>query len=57
MMTWNHVAHGNYLIYGHIHNNTDGIYWPLLAQMDQALNAGADINGFAPVDVCGTGGK
>lgn len=49
MMTWNHVAHGSYLIYGHIHNNTDGIYWPLLAQMDQALNAGADINGFAPV--------
>ena len=49
MMTWNRVAHGSYLIYGHIHNNTDSIYWPLLAQMGQALNTGADINGFAPV--------
>ena len=37
------------MIYGHIHNNTGGSYWPLLHQMDQALNAGVDVNRFMPV--------
>ena len=37
------------MIYGHIHNNTDADYWPLIAVRDQMLNAGVDINGFAPV--------
>ena len=49
MMTWNNVGHGSYHIYGHIHNNTRDFYWPLLRQMDHALNAGVDINGFRPV--------
>lgn len=49
MMTWNRVGRGSYMIYGHIHNNTDGSYWPLLHQMDQALNAGVDVNRFMPV--------
>ena len=49
MMTWNRVSHGSYMIYGHIHNNTGGQYWPLLHQMDQALNAGVDVNRFMPV--------
>ena len=38
-----------YMIYGHIHNNTNADYWPLIASRNQMLNAGVDINGFAPV--------
>lgn len=49
MLTWNRVSHGSYMIYGHIHNNTGGSYWSLLHQMDQALNAGVDVNRFMPV--------
>jgi calcineurin-like phosphoesterase family protein len=49
MMTWNGVGEGSTLLYGHIHNNTKDTYWPLLRQMDNALNAGVDINGFQPV--------
>ena len=49
MMTWNRVSHGSYMIQCLIHNNTGGQYWPLLHQMDQALNAGVDVNRFMPV--------
>lgn len=49
MMSWGNSGYGSYLIYGHIHNNTDADYWPLLQKMDNALNAGVDINGFFPV--------
>jgi calcineurin-like phosphoesterase family protein len=48
-MTWNGMAKGSYLIYGHIHNNTNSDYWPLLKLMPNALNAGVDINKFHPV--------
>lgn len=37
-----------YLIYGHIHNNIEELYRPLY-EFQNALNAGADINGFEPV--------
>lgn len=37
------------MVFGHIHNNTDADYWPLIAQSERMLNAGVDINGFAPV--------
>lgn len=37
------------MVYGHIHNNTNADYWPLIAARSQMLNAGVDINGFAPV--------
>lgn len=37
-----------YHIYGHIHNSTDEKYAPLFV-LPHALNAGADVNGFAPV--------
>lgn len=49
MMTWPGVGRGGYMVYGHIHNNTNADYWPLIATKDQMLNAGADINGFSPV--------
>ena len=37
------------MIYGHIHENTNMDYWSLIATNDHMLNAGVDINGFAPV--------
>ena len=49
MMTWDGVADGSCLIYGHIHNNTRDDYWPLLSRMENALNAGVEINHYAPV--------
>ncbi|MHC1770539.1 MAG: hydrolase [Flexilinea sp.] len=49
MMSWGNSGHGSYLIYGHIHNKMNADYWPLLQKMDNALNAGVDINGFSPV--------
>ena len=40
---------GKYLIHGHIHNNQNDTYWPLLRMMDNALNASVEINSYAPV--------
>ena len=37
------------MIHGHIHDNTHSEYWPLLCGMPNALNAGVEINGYAPV--------
>ncbi len=36
-------------IYGHLHNNRHGRNFPLLAADGRALNAGVEINGYAPV--------
>ncbi|MDI9470788.1 MAG: NUDIX domain-containing protein [Bacillota bacterium] len=36
-------------IYGHLHNNRRGRNFPLLAADGRALNAGVEINGYAPV--------
>ena len=49
MMTWPSASKGSYMIYAHIHNNTNADYWPLILANRQMLNAGVDINGFAPV--------
>lgn len=48
MMSWPHMPR-SYMVFGHIHNNTDAEYWPLIAQSEKMLNAGVDINEFAPV--------
>ena len=48
LLTWNH-AKRSYMIHGHIHANTDADFWPLLRSRDNVLNAGVDINGYAPV--------
>lgn len=40
---------GRYLIHGHIHNKTSQNYWAILKDSERTLNAGVDINGFAPV--------
>jgi len=42
-------ARRGYMIYGHIHNNTGDDYWPLIMRRARMLNAGVDVNNFAPV--------
>ena len=37
------------MIYGHIHANTNAEYWLLIEHSDLMLNAGADVNNYAPV--------
>ena len=49
LMSWNKMAKGSYMIHGHIHNNQNGIYFPLIRQMPNLLNAGVEINNFYPV--------
>lgn len=53
MLEWNNsrkedARRPGYLIHGHIHNRIDPLYQPLY-EREQALNAGVDINGYAPV--------
>lgn len=45
---WNGFYRESYHIYGHIHNNTTGVY-QYMKQFDRALNAGCMINGYMPV--------
>jgi 3-oxoacid CoA-transferase subunit A len=47
LITW--PGRDSYMVYGHIHNNRKGEYWPQLRNMTRALNAGVEINGFQPV--------
>jgi calcineurin-like phosphoesterase family protein len=49
LMSWNHMAKGSYMIHGHIHNNRDAFYFPMLRKMPNLLNAGVEINHFKPV--------
>jgi calcineurin-like phosphoesterase family protein len=49
LMSWNHMAKGSYMIHGHIHNNREAFYFPLLRQMPNLLNAGVEINDYRPV--------
>ena len=48
MMSWPHMMRA-YMVFGHIHENTDADCWPLIARSERMLNAGGDINGFRPV--------
>lgn len=48
MMSWPHNTRA-YMVFGHIHNNTDAEYWPLICNSELMLNAGVDINDFMPV--------
>lgn len=48
LVTWRHQSK-SYMIHGHIHNDTESDFWPLLCKNPRILNAGADINGFEPV--------
>ena len=48
MMSWPHMPR-SYMVFGHIHGTTDADYWLLIARNEKMLNAGVDINGYAPV--------
>ncbi len=47
---WNHFHRGSYLIYGHIHNRTDGTF-QYMKTLNRALNAGCMINNFTPASL------
>lgn len=50
IMSWPHMYHGSYCIFGHIHNSANNDdYWPLIEKNPYMLNAGVDVNGFYPV--------
>ena len=49
MMSWPGSSRQGYMIFGHIHNNTDGAYWPLIACSSLMLNACVEVNGYCPV--------
>lgn len=53
MLTWPGISRGGYMVYGHIHNNTGADYWPFIVANDHMLNAGVEINAFAPVSLEG----
>ena len=48
LVTWKHQKK-TYMIHGHIHNDTDSEYWPLLCSNPRILNAGVEINNYEPV--------
>ena len=48
MLSWNRLAHDSIHIHGHIHNNTNGIAYPVLKDMP-AYNAGVEVNNYFPV--------
>lgn len=48
MFFWKHKLR-SYMIHGHIHNNTQTEFYPLIAAQKNILNAGVDINGFQPI--------
>lgn len=50
MMSWPGGGK-SFMIFGHIHNNTNMSFWPLIKNNERLLNAGVEINGYAPVSV------
>ena len=48
MLQWPHQKR-TYMIHGHIHNDVTLDFWPLLRVRERVLNAGVDVNGYAPV--------
>lgn len=49
MLAWNKCGRGAYHVYGHVHNQLDRGYGPILSAMPKAFNACVDVNGFEPV--------
>ena len=49
MLSWGGAARGALYIHAHIHNKKDGLTFEALRQMDNALNAGVEINNYRPV--------
>lgn len=40
---------GSYMVYGHIHNNTNLPFWNIIKNEPMMLNAGVEVNGYEPV--------
>lgn len=51
MMTWYKQDSGSYMVYGHIHNNKNDYFFPMLRKLQNALNAGVDVNNYRPVSI------
>ena len=49
IIEWDGYFRGSYLVYGHIHNNTTNNAYKCMKNLENALNAGVDINQFMPV--------
>ena len=50
LMSWNQMEKGSYMIHGHIHNNREAFYFPMIRQTPNLLNAGIEINKYRPVN-------
>ena len=49
MLSYHRERRNNtYMIHGHIHMDTDADYFPVLKKRERILNAGVDINRYAP---------
>ena len=48
MLSWNRQMR-SFMVFGHIHANTDMEFWPYIKARDNMLNAGVDVNGYMPV--------
>ena len=49
LIEWDGFFRGSYLVYGHIHNNTSNFAYKCMKELENALNAGVDVNQFMPV--------
>lgn len=49
MLSWGGAARGTLHIHAHVHNNREGFVFETLQQMDNAFNAGVEINEYKPV--------
>jgi len=50
MMTWQAAGRGGLMVFGHIHNNTNAAYWPLIRASPHMLNV-AKFHGTARVSM------
>lgn len=49
MLSWSGAARGSLHVHAHIHNKREGLVFETLRKMDNALNAGVEVNGYKPV--------
>lgn len=54
MLSWGGAGRGALHVYAHIHNKKEGLAFETLKQMDNAFNAGVEINNYRPVTLVGT---
>lgn len=48
MLSWR-ADQKTYMLYGHIHNNIQDDYWPLILRRPRMLNASVEVNNYEPV--------